>query len=118
MRTSLALWSLKVTSRLIGSVYGSLVQGAPVRGLRLCVFRGRSRHTIGFEPTNRFELPTHELLAAADVDHGRKNGHRLSLQPTLGSEVFHWVESSLNDAEIAQVASRYVYDCLSSTASV
>lgn len=108
MRTSLALLSLKATSRIVGSVYGSVVQGVSTRALRLCAFRGRSRHTIGFEPADRFELPAHELLAAADVDHGRKEGHRLSLRPTIGSEVFYWVESSLNDAEIAQAASRCV----------
>ncbi|CAN0403788.1 unnamed protein product, partial [Laminaria digitata] len=59
------------------------------RSLRLCAFRGRSRHTSGFEPYDTFELPPQEIKSAL----GGESGVRL--QPTRGSDVFQWIETSV-----------------------
>lgn len=110
MRTGLVL-SLANPSCLtngVQSVHGMMMlqSVSTERALHLCAFRGRSRHTVGFEPLENFELPARELLAAAGVDFGTGNG-RLVLRPTAGSELFKWIESCLEDEEMAQVASRY-----------
>ncbi|CAM9189473.1 unnamed protein product [Discosporangium mesarthrocarpum] len=92
------------------------------KGRRLIVFRGRSRHTFGFDPQERFELPRQEFLAAAEGVTGtslRKNentvlggdradDHFVHLKSSFGSEVFQWGESSLGDDALAQTAARCV----------
>lgn len=67
--------------------------------------RGRSRHTSGFEPFETFELAPQELIASAQPI-GAEQQHELHLQPTKGSSVFQWIQSSMGDAELAEAASR------------
>ena len=69
------------------------------RSLRLCAFRGRSRHTSGFEPYDTFGLPPQEIKSAL-----RENDVRL--QPTRGSDVFQWIETSVGDEELMEAAAR------------
>lgn len=79
------------------------------RALRLVAFRGRSRHTSGFEPFETFELPQQELLTSAttaEVGHSEIDQQHMYFHPTAGSDVFQWVESPLGDAELARAASR------------
>ena len=68
--------------------------------------RGRSRHTSGFEPFETFELAPQELIASAQPIGSEQSD--VHLQPTQGSPVFQWVQSSLGDAELADAASRWV----------
>ncbi|CAM9132315.1 unnamed protein product [Choristocarpus tenellus] len=84
---------------------------------RLVIFRGRSRHTVGFEPLAKFELPSLEFTAAVEgVVHGegkngtRPRGHQPSLvfHPSLGSESFQWVSSRHSDITLSRAAGRSV----------
>lgn len=67
--------------------------------------RGRSRHTSGFEPFETFELAPQELISSTQPV-GAEQQHDLHLQPTKGSSVFQWIQSSMGDAELAEAASR------------
>eukprot|EP00903_Cladosiphon_okamuranus_P011379 g10724.t2 len=69
--------------------------------------RGRSRHTSGFEPFETFELAPQELIASTQPI-GAEQQHELHLQPTRGSSVFQWIQSSMADGELAEAASRCV----------
>lgn len=84
----------------------ALVVSTITRALRLCAFRGRSRHTSGFEPYETFELPTQELISSATRPIPSEES-MIHLRPTRGSDVFQWIDSSMEDAELAQAAARY-----------
>ncbi|CAM9113092.1 unnamed protein product [Scytosiphon promiscuus] len=77
------------------------------RSLMLVAFRGRSRHTSGFQPPDTFDLAAQELIASASEGAGTRE-QRLHLRPTEGSDVFRWIQSSLRNTELAEAASRCV----------
>lgn len=95
MRTGLALSYLTLRSDALAT------STVVTRSLRLCAFRGRSRHTSGFEPYDTFELPPQEIKSALG-----ESGVRL--QPTRGSDIFQWIETSVGDEELMGAAARCV----------
>ncbi|CAM9394937.1 unnamed protein product, partial [Hapterophycus canaliculatus] len=85
----------------------SIALSISTRSLRLVAFRGRSRHTRGFQPSETFALAAQELIASACQGAGSRQ-HDVRLWPTEGSDVFCWVQSSLGNEELAGAASRCV----------
>ncbi|CAM9997330.1 unnamed protein product [Ectocarpus fasciculatus] len=78
------------------------------RSLRLVAFRGRSRHTSGFEPYEKFELAPQELIASTSQTNHPAQQDIVRLRQTDGSDVFQWVDSPMDDADLAEAASRCV----------
>ncbi|CAM9695881.1 unnamed protein product, partial [Ectocarpus sp. 13 AM-2016] len=70
--------------------------------------RGRSRHTSGFGPYEKFELAPQELIASTTQTKRSEQEDTVRLRQTDGSDVFQWVDSRMDDAEIAEAASRCV----------
>lgn len=99
IRTGLALSYLTLRSDALATSTSTII----TRSLRMCAFRGRSRHTSGFEPYETFELPPQEMKSALrDGDDG------VRLNPTRGSDVFQWIETSVGDEELMEAAARCV----------
>ena len=76
----------------------------------LVLFRGRSRHTFGFEPAERFELPRAEFEAVASLE---PTSAPLALEPVDAADALDdrgaatlWRVRGLSDAALARAASR------------
>ena len=76
---------------------------------QLVLFRGRSRHTFGFEPAERFELPRHEFEAVASLE----TRDPVALEPVDASDALDdrgeatlWRVRGLSDAALARAAAR------------
>ena len=99
LRTGLALSYLTLRTNALATPTSAII----TRSLRMCAFRGRSRHTSGFEPYETFELPPQEIKSALG---GRDDSVRL--KPTRGSDVFQWIDTSVGDEELMEAAARCV----------